>query len=131
MGLSKDDCSELLGIFIGTLHSDFKACPSPESYLARATHSNEASHSDKQNVVLVGASNLGQCAKYLTDAGMRLTNLAKPGWFASRDNITTATAEVRKMTVYGERVKTQEEKLPHILSNKRRRQRGRGRERHP
>ncbi len=38
MGLSKDDCCELLGILLGTLHTEFKACPSPETYLARATY---------------------------------------------------------------------------------------------
>jgi hypothetical protein len=41
MVLSKDDCRDLLGILLGTLHSDFKACPSPETYLARATDSKD------------------------------------------------------------------------------------------
>jgi uncharacterized protein YaaQ len=52
-------------------------------------------------MVLVSASNLGQCANYLTNAGLKVTSLAKRGWFASKDNITAMVLEVRKMTEHG------------------------------
>jgi hypothetical protein len=52
-------------------------------------------------MVLAGASILGQCANYLAKAGMKVTSLAKHGWVASKENITTKTTEVRKMTEQG------------------------------
>jgi hypothetical protein len=94
MGLSKDDCNELLGVLIGTLHSEFKACPCPDSFRARANVSNHYTQPGK-NVVLCGASNLCQCKNYLTGAGMTVSNLSKPGWVASKENIAEMAAGVR------------------------------------
>jgi Zn finger protein HypA/HybF involved in hydrogenase expression len=79
MWLSKDDCNKLLGVLIGTLHFEFKACPCPESFLARANVSNHCTQStEKKNVVLCGASNLCHCKNYLTRAGMTVTISQNP-----------------------------------------------------
>ncbi len=101
LGLSKGNCSELLGVLIGTLHSEFKACPSPESFLARANVSKHCTQLTGRNVVLAGASNLCHCANYLASAGMKVTSLSKPGWVASKENIAEMSSGVRAMMEQG------------------------------
>jgi hypothetical protein len=100
MGLSKEDCNELLGVLIGTLHSDFKACPCPESFLERA-NANVHFTQPSRNVVLCGASNLCHCKDFLTAAGLPVTNLSKPGWVASKENIAEMSDGVRTAAVQG------------------------------
>ncbi len=91
----------MLGILLSALHSEFRACQSPEIYLAKATASKSDPQLGGQNVVLAGASNLGQCARYLANAGIKVTNLAKPGWVASKENIMSMATDLRKMTEEG------------------------------
>ncbi len=50
----------------------------------------------EQKIVLVGASNLSQCAKHLELAGHKVDNLCIPGWIASPDNIAKMSETIEK-----------------------------------
>ncbi len=94
-GLPKDTVSDLLRCLITTIHSDFKTCDLPENFLARPPLMARP-EALEQKIVLVGASNLSHCAKYLELAGHKVDNLCIPGWIASPDNIAKMSETIKQ-----------------------------------
>jgi hypothetical protein len=50
-----------------------------------------------QNVVLLGASNLGRCASRLRKQGKQVINLTQPGRLASKENVESLSEKLKKM----------------------------------
>jgi hypothetical protein len=94
-GLPKDSVSDLLRCLIETIHNDFKTCASPENFLTRPPLIVRL-EALEQKIVVIGASNLNQCANHLEQAGYKVDNLCMPGWIASPDNIAKNVSANRK-----------------------------------
>jgi hypothetical protein len=87
--LSKDSCGELLSNLLNHVCTNFRACPSPEKFLARATDTNYLSKSETivQKVVLCGASNLKYSVACFTDSSFSYLDNTVPGWMLTLENI--------------------------------------------
>jgi hypothetical protein len=85
-GLPKDTLCDLVRTLIQTVHRDFQSCSHPEGLLVRA-FSTMASDTNASKVILLGASNLGNCADRLIQQGLDVLDLTTPGWIASPDNV--------------------------------------------
>ncbi len=86
-GFSKDSCDELLRSLLTSFYTNFRACTSPESYLARAPSNSLNSETVGQNVILAGASNLKYSAKHFTGVNLTFRDISSPGWVANPNNI--------------------------------------------
>ncbi len=88
LGIPKDKQNELLWLLLDTLSRDFHVCSSPENYLQRVpTEPGMETSPGPQKVILIRASNLGQCHSFFSNAGLQTVNLTVPGWVASTDNV--------------------------------------------
>jgi hypothetical protein len=87
-GLPKDRCCELLGSLLNCLYSNFRACASPEDYLAREDErKNHSEEKQGQKIVLIGASNLGHAVRHFAGADKVFIPVIKPGWVATVENV--------------------------------------------
>jgi hypothetical protein len=89
-GLSKGTCGELLSSMLNWIFVFFRACASPESYLARATtadNSHPESENCKQRVVLIGARNLKRSTASFTDPSLEYIDKSMAGWTPTPYNI--------------------------------------------
>ncbi len=87
LGLPKDRCDELLGSLLNTVFSNFRACPRPESLLARAAENTKKSEICEQKVILVGASNLFHASRHFDDSDLIFENHSVPGWTPLEENV--------------------------------------------
>ncbi len=77
-GLSKESCSELLGLMLTSIYEKFRACLRPENYLVRANDSKiESENCNVQKVMLVRPSNLRHSLPHFAGSDLNLTNLTK------------------------------------------------------
>jgi hypothetical protein len=99
-GLSKDSCCELLSNLLNHVFAIFRACPSPEKFLARATDTNITSESETivQRVVLCGASNLKYSAACFNDSSFSYVDNTVPGWTPTPENIAALLERVRVLS---------------------------------
>jgi lysophospholipase L1-like esterase len=99
-GFSKDTCRELLSNLLNHVFETFRACPSPENLLARATDTKSNPHSETivQRVVLCGASNLKYSAACFTDSSFSYVDNTVPGWMPTPENIATLVERVRALS---------------------------------
>jgi hypothetical protein len=79
LGLSKDRCNELLGSLLTYIFDNFRACSSPESYLARADENNTTSEDQDKNIFLFGASNLRHSLPHFKDTVLHFEHHTVPG----------------------------------------------------
>ncbi len=77
-GLPKDTLCDLVRTLIQTVHRDFQSCSHPEGHLVRAFSTVE-SDTNARKVILLGASNLGNCADRLRQQGLDVLDLTTPG----------------------------------------------------
>ncbi len=97
-GLPKDRCRELLGSLLNCLFSNFRACASPEEYLARADGKNKLSkENSEQKIVLVGASNLGHSVPHFAGTNLEFVPVIKPGWIATVENVVELAGIVKEL----------------------------------
>jgi hypothetical protein len=97
-GLPKDRCNELLGSLLNCLFSNFRACVSPEEYLARADGTKTSSkNNNEQKVVLVGASNLGHSVPHFAGSESEIVTVIKPGWIATSENVAVLAGTVKNL----------------------------------
>jgi hypothetical protein len=87
LGLPKDRCDELLGSLLNTVFSNFRACPRPEEFLARAAENTKKSETSEQKVILVRASNLFHASRHFDDPELIFENLSVPGWTPLEENV--------------------------------------------
>jgi hypothetical protein len=99
-GLSKDSCGELLSNLLNHVYANFRACPSPENLLARATDANYPSTSETivQKVVLCGASNLKYSVACFNDSSFSYVDNTVPGWMPTPENIAMLLEHVRVLS---------------------------------
>jgi hypothetical protein len=98
LGTPKGKQSELLWSLLELLYRDFHVCPHPEKYLLRVpTETRVETGTGLQKVVLVSASNLGQCRSFFTDLGLEVINLTVPGRVASPENIAKICEQISKV----------------------------------
>ncbi len=95
-GLSKDSCSELLGLLLNCSYASFRACSRPEMYLARTAETYTTSEIVNQKVTLVGASNLKNAKQFFVDNEIVFDDVSVPGWTPTADNVKTMSALVEK-----------------------------------
>jgi lysophospholipase L1-like esterase len=98
-GLPKDSCSELLSSMLQEIHDNFRACQSPEIYLARADEKPVHSEEKKeQRVLLVGASNLKHSVPHFADATLTFANITTAGWIATDENVKNLITLINSRT---------------------------------
>jgi hypothetical protein len=79
-GLSKDSCSELLGLMLANIYEKVRACSRPEKYLVRANESKiESENCNAQKVMLVGASNLRHSLPHFAGTNLNFIDKTTPG----------------------------------------------------
>jgi hypothetical protein len=103
-GLSEDNCHELLSTMLNWNFTNFRACASPENYLARATiaeESNSKSGTGMQKVVLVGASNLNRSQSSFVDPSLVFSNKSVAGWTPVPENIRSLSDMIRQQQEQG------------------------------
>ncbi len=88
LGLSKDRCSEFLGSLLTYIFDNFRACSSPESYLARVDENSNTFENQDKNIFLFGASNLRQSLSHFKDKVLQFEHHTVPGWMATQENIS-------------------------------------------
>jgi hypothetical protein len=87
-GLPKDSCSELLSSMLQEIHENFRACQSPENYLARAAGNHlQSEEKTEKRVLLVGASNLKHSVPHFAGTAMTFANITTVGWMATGENV--------------------------------------------
>jgi hypothetical protein len=86
-GLPKDRCDELLGSLLNIVFANFRACPRPEEFLARAAENTKKSETCEQKVILVGASNLFHASRHFDDSELIFENHSVPGWTPLEENV--------------------------------------------
>jgi hypothetical protein len=96
-GLSKDTCCELLSILLNCIFLNFRACSSPENFLARTTEIRASLQSEntEKKIVLMGSSNLKYSTPYFSDQSFTYVDNSVPGWMPTPDNITALRNSVR------------------------------------
>jgi hypothetical protein len=96
-GLSKDSCCELLSNLLNCIYKNYRACPSPEKFLARATDTDVTTESETgvQGMVLAGASNLKYSVAYFSDPSFTFIDNTIPGWMPTPDNVAVLLEKVR------------------------------------
>jgi hypothetical protein len=102
--LSKNTCCELLSTMTNWIFTNFRACASPESYFVRATiaeDSNPKSETDKQKVVLVGASNLNRSVASFSDLSLDFSNKSVADCTPSPENIGLLSDMLRQQHELG------------------------------
>jgi hypothetical protein len=88
----------LLGSLLNCLFSNFRACASPEEYLARADGKNKLSkEKSEQRIVLVGASNLGHSVPHFAGTNLEFVPVIKPGWIATVENVVELAGIVKDL----------------------------------
>ncbi len=80
-------CGELISLLLNNIFKNFRACSSPEEYLARADESAKLSETIEQKVVLVGASNLNHASQYFEANDLTFENRSIPGWTPTVENV--------------------------------------------
>jgi hypothetical protein len=78
------------------INEDFRACNSPESYLARAILSKISTENGDQKVILAWASNLKYSAQHFSDKDLTFIEILSSGWVANHPNIARLVSEVEK-----------------------------------
>jgi hypothetical protein len=97
-GLPKDTLCDLVRTLIQTVHRDFQSCSSPEGFLVRVFSTAE-SDIDAEKVILLGASNLGNCAESLRQHGLDVLDLTIPGWIASPNNVSSLEEKLSTVVI--------------------------------
>jgi hypothetical protein len=88
IGFPKDKQSDLLWSLLDCLCNTFHVCKNPEDYLQRVVTAPLAETTSKeQKVILVGASNLGNCSDAFRQSGLDVVDLTVPGWLATPENV--------------------------------------------
>jgi lysophospholipase L1-like esterase len=81
------------------IHDNFRACQSPEIYLARAAEKPVQSEEKKeQRVLLVGASNLKHSVPHFADATLTFANITTAGWIATAENVKNLITLINSRT---------------------------------
>ncbi len=76
--LPKDDQNELLCQLLKAIYTNFQTCDNPENILVREPAAMVVM-TEPKTAVLVGASNLGKCALFFSQAGYNVVDLTIPG----------------------------------------------------
>jgi hypothetical protein len=70
------------------IHENFRACQSPETYLARAAEKPlQSEKKTEKRVLLVGASNLKHSVPHFAGTAMTFANITTVGWMATAENV--------------------------------------------
>ncbi len=96
IGLPKDTLSDLVRTLLHTVNRDFQSCPCPENFLVREPSAVDPD-TGAQKVILIGASNLGQCRDRLRTLGIVVVDLTTPGWIATPDNVSALTEKLKNI----------------------------------
>jgi hypothetical protein len=97
-GLSKDKCTELLSSLLHWLFTFFRACASPESFLARAKSAptqSIPSENGERKVALAGGSNMKHCVSHFAATGVSVTDICSPGWTPTVDNVAMLAEKIK------------------------------------
>ncbi len=97
-GFPKDKQNDLLWSLLDCLCSTFHVCNNPEDYLQRViTAPLEETKPKEKKVVLVGASNLGNCSDAFRQSGLEVVDLIVPGWLATPENVNKVVEQLKKL----------------------------------
>jgi hypothetical protein len=82
---------------LNCIYTNFRACPSPENFLARTPVAEIGiqSETDVQKVVLAGASNLKYSVAYFSNPSFTFIDHTTPGWMPTPENIAALRDSVR------------------------------------
>jgi hypothetical protein len=90
--------SDLLWSLLDCLCNTFHVRNNPEDYLLRDITALLAQTSPKeQKVILVGASNLGDCAEAFCQSGLEVVDLTVPRWLATPENVNKVIDQLKKL----------------------------------
>jgi hypothetical protein len=81
------------------IHENFRACQSPELYLARADEKTFQSEEKMEHrVLLVGANNLKHSVPHFADTTMSFANITTSGWMATAENVKNLESLISSRT---------------------------------
>jgi hypothetical protein len=89
---------ELLSVLVHLLKNNFSVTVCPEVILPRAPPTIEDPAAIK-NLICVGSSIIKQTIPYLRALGFCVTDLSKPGWLATQENIQALISELSALTI--------------------------------
>jgi hypothetical protein len=90
--------TELVRILITALQKNFSISIGSEVILPRAT-SVSADPKDIQHIVCIGSSIVKQLIPFLQAQGYRVTDLSRPGWLATDENIKTLIESMSELNI--------------------------------
>jgi hypothetical protein len=96
--MDRKTISELLGILTSLLQTNFSIATSPEVNLPRAPPEAGGSISRK-HIICIGSSIAKQTVPFLQALGYTVTDLTRPGWLATDENIASLIDSLSKLDI--------------------------------
>jgi hypothetical protein len=90
---------ELIRILAGCLKQNFGTVICPDKLVPRENTSSQIPRNINNHIVVLGASNAKQLVPVLESFGLTVTDLSRPGWLATEDNIAALTKELEKLSL--------------------------------
>jgi hypothetical protein len=88
---------ELIWILMATLKQNFGTVFSPDHLVPRATTKGQDPRVLNNHIVVLGASNAKRLVPVLEGLGFTVTDLSRPGWLATDENIAALIQELQRL----------------------------------
>jgi hypothetical protein len=89
----------LIRILAGCLKQNFGTVICPDKLVTRENTSSQIPRNINNHIVVLGASNAKQLVPVLESFGLTVTDLSRPGWLATEENIAALTKELEKLSL--------------------------------